>query len=42
MAGRAIPFDRLMWDRWRRGLAAFVGSPDAGRRAKLLFAAPTS
>src|SRR6478735_9468251 len=34
-----ILFDRLTWTRWRKVVSSFAGSPDAGRRAKLLFAA---
>ena len=36
---RPILFDRLTWTRSRTAVSRFVGSPDAGRRAKLLFAA---
>src|SRR6478609_2733506 len=36
---RPILFDRLTWARWRKVVSSFAGSPDAGRRAKLLFAA---
>lgn len=36
---RQILFDRLTWTRWRNAIGAFAGSPDAGRRAKTLFAA---
>ena len=39
MESRPILFDRLTWTRWRKAVSSFVGSPDAGRRAKLLFAA---
>ena len=34
-----ILFDRLTWARWLRAAGSFVGSPDAGRRAKVLTAA---
>ena len=34
-----ILFDRLTWARWLRAASSFVGSPDAGRRAKVLTAA---
>ena len=36
---RPILFDRLTWTRWRKVVSSFAGSPDAGRRAKVLFAA---
>src|SRR4051794_1908333 len=39
MKGRPIPFDRLMWARWRRALSSFAGSKDAGPRARMLFGA---
>ncbi len=39
MESRPILFDRLTWTRWRKAVSSFVGSPDAGRRAKVLFAA---
>jgi putative ATP-binding cassette transporter len=39
MEGRSTRFDRLTWTRWRRAVASFVGAPDMGGRAKLLFAA---
>src|SRR6476620_1415007 len=39
MESHPILFDRLTWTRWRKAVSSFVGSPDAGRRAKLLFAA---
>jgi putative ATP-binding cassette transporter len=32
-------FDRLTWTRWHHAVKSFAGSPDAGGRAKLLFAA---
>ena len=32
-------FDRLTWTRWRKAVSSFAGSPDAGRRANVLFAA---
>jgi vitamin B12/bleomycin/antimicrobial peptide transport system ATP-binding/permease protein len=32
-------FDRLTWTRWRKAVSSFAGSPDAGRRVKVLFAA---
>ena len=37
--GNRILFDRLTWARWLRAASSFAGSPDAGRRAKVLTAA---
>lgn len=34
-----IPLDRRTWARWNSAVRSFAGSPDAGRRAKTLFAA---
>ena len=31
--------DRLTWIRWRKAVASFAGAPEAGRRAKVMFAA---
>lgn len=36
---RRIALERLTWVRWYRAASSFAGSPDAGARAKLLFAA---
>jgi putative ATP-binding cassette transporter len=34
-----IRLDRLTWERWRNALSAFLGSAEAGPRAKMMFAA---
>jgi putative ATP-binding cassette transporter len=39
MERHRLPLDRLAFSRWRRAIVLFIGSPEAGKRAKFLIAA---